>query len=730
MLCKKGSRYSQRFEPVLFLSSTATTQSCNLTPTRPQNWPWRKAVLCETPRLAIPQRSTFTGNHRVAALQDLNVANMPSKKNVKQKSADPYTRVACDIRKQLMAMEKKEKKRPRMVTALSSGAEKVVARSFGTSEDPRQPLDHEAATPASFGHLAASDAALARAEAQSPAGGGASSALGILSPAGRHLLLAKRGKPDGHMSPNPHKHYPVTPNPAMKARDRKKKLWRLLVAAMVCVVLAVTAASAGALIYAYRSAVPTCESTGCHLFAKAFQASMDMIVDPCQDFGRYVCGRYSHPRNLSVIEAAAQSYRDEVVAPTRNDSLIGTGQNALQKSWRFYKSCEDVVDDHTDNTAYVLKSMFDCRLSWPDPSPTGEDLLQVIVCLSTKMAWPSLAYLQVDSVAKDVVTMNPSQYTQEILRRVQEINATAYEVFFNAAVEHFRQPDSDTYAINFTAIHYLEMEYARRVGEEAGPLVYYNQELSWVKNIVWMLRQAMPDQVQRYAELRLATNYEHFVHFFSHRVIFPQREDELMLGWHVVLHVAALTNGDLATLFHELIGGSKEPIWKHKKYCFDLTKKYMGLASIMHVSQQRFTNVVRSDVEAMARDVRRMYFSTLEQTTYDWKDLSRVLEFIDVVLSGNIEKVTTNNQVVYSLGDIGDNIVQNMRSMAVSLLHMDESQTRVFMGKQLAQTHEEPFPPRLEQHDISMLPSSLMFPYYEQDVPLSIKYAVFTVRLQ
>ncbi|KAL3217136.1 hypothetical protein MRX96_032570 [Rhipicephalus microplus] len=74
----------------------------------------------------------------------------------------------------------------------------------------------------------------------------------------------------------------------------------------------------------------------------------------------------------------------------------------------------------------------------------------------------------------------------------------------------------------------------------------------------------------------------------------------------------------------------------HVEYCFDLTKKYMGLASIMHVSQMRFTDVVRSDVEAMARDVRRMYFSTLDQTTYDWKDLSRVPEFIDVALSGNI----------------------------------------------------------------------------------------------
>ncbi|KAL3203118.1 hypothetical protein MRX96_042129 [Rhipicephalus microplus] len=159
---------------------------------------------------------------------------------------------------------------------------------------------------------------------------------------------------------------------------------------------------------------------------------------------------------------------------------------------------------------------------------------------------------------------------------------------------------------------------------------------------------------------------------------------------------------------NELLGAAITP---DEKYCFDLTKKYMGLASIMHVSQQRFTDVVRSDVEAMARDMRRMYFSTLEQTTFDWKDLSLVLEFIDAFSA--------------CLGDIGDNIVQNMRSMAVSLLHMDESQTRVFLGKQLAQTHEEPFSQRLKQHDVSMLPSSLMFSYYEQDVPLSIKYGAF-----
>ncbi|KAL1483177.1 hypothetical protein MTO96_050271, partial [Rhipicephalus appendiculatus] len=66
-----------------------------------------------------------------------------------------------------------------------------------------------------------------------------------------------------------------------------------------------------------------------------------------------------------------------------------------------------------------------------------------------------------------------------------------------------------------------------------------------------------------------------------------------------------------------------------------------------------------------------------------------------------------------------------MRSMAVSLLHMDESQSRLFMRKELAQTHEEPFPQRLGQHDVSILPSALMFPYYEPDVPLSIKYGAF-----
>ncbi|KAL1472612.1 hypothetical protein MTO96_022913, partial [Rhipicephalus appendiculatus] len=545
---------------------------------------------------------------------------MLPKKKVKQKSGDQYARLAGDIRKQVLAMEKKTKKRPRMAAALSEEAEKPAARGFGTGKDARQPADREAATPATFGNLASRDAALAKAEARSPAGSATASPLGILSSAGHHLSPAELRTPDGYRSPAEYKsptgsvvpmlssnyvstqstpkgYYSVTPSPAMKARDRKKT-WCPLVAAMVCVVLTVTAASAGVVMYAYRSADPTCKSAGCHLFSKAFQASMDTTVDPCQDFGRYVCGRYSHPRNLSVIEAAAQSYRDEVVAPARNASLIGTGQNALQKSWRFYNSCKDVLDNRTDNTVYVVDLLRDCDLSWPTLTPYRVKLVKTIVCLSTRMAWPSIVYFQVDSAGADVVrvTMNPSPYTKEIFQHDRGINATAYEAFFNAAVAHYRGAGGRS-DVNFTTMHKLEMEYASRFGEEAGPLVFYDQRLPWVQSIATMLVQAMPDRVHGHSKLILATNYEHFVDWFVQRILNPQRDDELMLGWHVVLHVAAVTNRQLAILFHELIGGSKDPVRQHEQYCFDLTKKYMGLASIMYVSQQRFTDAVRSDVD-------------------------------------------------------------------------------------------------------------------------------------
>lgn len=80
------------------------------------------------------------------------------------------------------------------------------------------------------------------------------------------------------------------------------------------------------------------------------------------------------------------------------------------------------------------------------------------------------------------------------------------------------------------------------------------------------LMQAMPDRVYPQSRLKMAASHEEFVNWVIVQTIDHHTNVELVLGWHVVLHVAALTNRELAVRFHELVTGSVDPAWQHKVY--------------------------------------------------------------------------------------------------------------------------------------------------------------------
>ncbi|XP_054928050.1 uncharacterized protein [Dermacentor andersoni] len=351
---------------------------------------------------------------------------------------------------------------------------------------------------------------------------------------------------------------------------------RLFLAGFGCVMLtAAVAASTGIVIALLNwQPDPTCRSPGCQLYSEKLRASMDITVDPCQDFGRYVCGRYSHPRNFSVAEAAAQRYRDEVVAPVHNASLTGEGQNALQKSWRFYKSCEDVLGGAVDNTPYVVDALNDSGIQWPTPSNHDVNLVHAMVYLATRMAWPSIVDFAVEPQADDVVevTISPSKYTAEVLQRRGGVNLTAYEDFFNVAVEHFSKAggydNTNTSAVNFSTMYNLENNYEVYYLKKAQEEVVFDENLEWVQNLTIFLKaelvQSMPDRVYPQSRLRIATGHVEFINWLIDQVLDHMSHVELVLGWHVVMHVAALTNRDLAVHFHKLVTGSGDPVWEHK----------------------------------------------------------------------------------------------------------------------------------------------------------------------
>ncbi|KAK8758559.1 hypothetical protein V5799_003806 [Amblyomma americanum] len=267
----------------------------------------------------------------------------------------------------------------------------------------------------------------------------------------------------------------------------------MLAASIGAVVLFAVAVTGGIAAGRFLLRKPTavCETQGCRRYSKALLESMDTSVDPCQDFGRYVCGRYSHPNGLSVAEAAKESYRDEVVAPAHNASLSSTGQNALEKGWRFYKSCEDVVEGGADNMAAVVAGLVEAGIGWPVPTAGKVSLVSAMVLLATKMGWPSLLDFVVPEASGNViqVTINRSPYSTEILTRVKDIDTKALEAFFNlaarrifesrkAAAKHegaevYRSEASFKDAVNFSSMMTLEKSYEAYFLAKPGTLVFH-----------------------------------------------------------------------------------------------------------------------------------------------------------------------------------------------------------------------------------------------------------------
>ncbi|XP_077524024.1 uncharacterized protein LOC144135158 [Amblyomma americanum] len=64
----------------------------------------------------------------------------------------------------------------------------------------------------------------------------------------------------------------------------------------------------------------------------------------------------------------------------------------------------------------------------------------------------------------------------------------------------------------------------------------------------------------------------------------------------------------------------------------------------------------------------------------------------------------------------------NSRGTAASLW-------RLFLAEELASSREEPFDQMAREKDVLMLPTAIMFPYYEPDVPDYIRYGTFVTSL-
>lgn len=499
---------------------------------------------------------------------------------------------------------------------------------------------------------------------------------------------------------------------------------------IVAVVFLVTVTGVFVGITVVRKWEKTCRTEGCRMYSEAFLASMDTSANPCEDFSQYVCGRYSNPRNLSTIRAALLDFRLELVHAAQNETLMATGQNQLQKTLRFFKSCVDVVDtDSVNNVATVLDGLRDAGIRWPSPRGADADtLVEAMVLFSEHMGWPSLLDFVIEHGVHQFsqVTILPSRLSKFVLSLGSSFEKReGFRSFFSLLVSHYERAAENTTDDIVTFEEVMSAQQRRisfqdyfAVSDE--PVLFTNNTERSISTAVNALKRALsklPWKTLRLAGLTFRTEHWKLVYNVLSGIVKAPRDFELIMAWHVAYYLAPITNRELAVAYHDFSVLRIATAYKHRRFCFINTIKFFGVATFSLYVKEHFTEPVRQQVETMAKNTRRAYFATLTDSTYDWASLANTLVYLTRSQSTRVREILDD------VGDIGFDIVANYRAMTVAYTKVGEDMAWL-LGSELETGWTWPF--KISE-DVLMLPWALSFPFYREDVPAYLRYGAFAM---
>ncbi|XP_065284414.1 endothelin-converting enzyme 2-like isoform X2 [Dermacentor albipictus] len=504
----------------------------------------------------------------------------------------------------------------------------------------------------------------------------------------------------------------------------------VLVVAVIAVTVLLLVTVTGVLvgIGVARGKNKTCRTEGCLRYSKALLESMDTSTNPCHDFSRYVCGRYSNPRNYSVQEEAQFQFRKEIAMAARNTSLTATGQNELQKTLRFLKSCLDVVETKDiDNTDTVRSGLGDAGIGWPSLQGADADtLLKATVFFSEYLGWPSLLDYVIEhgTTHASQVTILPSRLTKAIVYRgFSHRKEEGFRHFFTLLTHNYARAANGS--VNDTNNGNVTLEEVMSAEQRCVTFPDYQQGASdmvlfsntterSILKAMGALKEALaklPWQTLRLANLSFSTNYWPLVKKVLVGIVESPRDFELVMGWHVVHYAAPITSHELATAYHDTFASSVDALQKHKRFCLSNTVRFFGVASYSLYVRDHYTAAVREEVESMAKAVRRTYFATLTDSTYDWASLNDTLKYLRRSQSHRLREILDD------VGDIHFDIVANYRTMTVAYTKAGEDM-QWLLGYELDENNPYPF---RAGGEAPMLPWAIEFPYYRHDVPAYLR---------
>ncbi|XP_077483543.1 endothelin-converting enzyme 1-like isoform X2 [Amblyomma americanum] len=210
----------------------------------------------------------------------------------------------------------------------------------------------------------------------------------------------------------------------------------------ITAILLLIAAAITTLVVAFRVYVPPaegsklCDTVHCRMHATLLTARLNEKMDPCEDFGAYVCSAWT----------PSGDYREHVKTPVDGvalSRLAGFGTLLVQgtlklpagaKALVMHESCLSAADHGGLYLQQFRALMLEMGLSWPEPPQENRGALDVLMALAYK--WQVYLWLEVRVLAlpgsnKWRLTLKPASVLPVFLNQYESVkDSSSYSAYW------------------------------------------------------------------------------------------------------------------------------------------------------------------------------------------------------------------------------------------------------------------------------------------------------------
>ncbi|KAL3227574.1 hypothetical protein MRX96_024122 [Rhipicephalus microplus] len=318
--------------------------------------------------------------------------------------------------------------------------------------------------------------------------------------------------------------------------------------------------------------------------------SVNVSMNPCDSFGRFVCDGWRSKHMISVRESVFRSAIEATVESVSRTTIPDTNQNAGEQTAALFRSCyESLVKADTgpasDEVDLVREYLAEAGVVWPWV-PSQPDVLETSLFLALELGWPAVLDFRVKgtSAHSSTVIVEPSAGFARLLALTEPRTSSEHEQkrYFDALVRHYGNGDDALSLQNWTMLDSSEMH----PGASAWAAALARRNVT--------------------GALRFATRSPSFVDAFSELwEEYGNDRMHLYVSWCAVQYVSIFTSRDAVLA---AVGSTRLPSWTSSpSICLMFTYGVVGDAVFVPYSTQALRSGVRSDVAKLLFSVRKAF---------------------------------------------------------------------------------------------------------------------------